>query len=79
MILLALRLLFLRVSFPIITRWGTRLKEVVLYCENFDKIKLFLSQLSESESEAVEKAQKLAKDNDIRNKLYGAHSIKFPS
>jgi len=62
---------------PIITRWCIWLRTVVLYCENFDMMQLFLNQLSKSESEAVAKAQKLAKDNDIRKELYAAHSVKF--
>jgi len=62
---------------PVITRWGTWLRAAVFYCENFDKIQLFLSQLSDSESEAVGKVKKLSRDNDVRNELYAAHSFKF--
>jgi len=53
----------------IITHWGTLLRATVFYCENFYKTQLFLSQLSELESETVGKAHKLAKDNDVRNEL----------
>jgi len=62
---------------PVITRWGTWLRAAVFYCENFDNIQLFLSQLSESDSEVVRKVKKLADDNGLRDELYAAHSLKF--
>ena len=62
---------------PIITRWGTWLRAAVFYCENFNKMELFLSHFSESESETIGKAQKLVKDNYARNELYATNSVKF--
>jgi len=61
---------------PIITHWGTWLRATVFYCKNFYKIQLFLSQFSELESETVGKAQRLVKNNDVRNELYAIHFVK---
>ena len=63
----------------IISHWGALLRATVFYCEHFCKTQLFLSQLSELESETGGKAQKLAKDNNIKNELNASHSVKVLS
>ena len=63
-------------SVSIITRKPHGLDQL-FFCENFDKMQLFLSQLSKLESEAVGKAQIPGKDNDVRNKLYATNPAKF--
>ena len=62
---------------PILTRWGTWLKVAVFICNHFDIICKFLDALPNDDSSAVEKAKKLALQQELQDELYTVHGFSF--
>ncbi|KAL4120732.1 hypothetical protein QTP88_013368 [Uroleucon formosanum] len=54
---------------PIITRWGTWLEAVQYYCDHFDKIKNVISNFDTESAAAIEKANSLMQDINLKNNL----------
>ncbi|KAE9536129.1 hypothetical protein AGLY_007352 [Aphis glycines] len=54
---------------PIITRWGTWLNAVKYYCENFEKIKDFVSTFDSTSAISIQKAKNLLNKDDFKNNL----------
>ncbi|KAL4107434.1 hypothetical protein QTP88_017776 [Uroleucon formosanum] len=54
---------------PIITRWGTWLEAVQYYCDHFDKIKNVISNFDTESATAIEKANSLMQDINLKNNL----------
>jgi hypothetical protein len=54
---------------PILTRWGTWLEAALYYCENFEKIKNIISNLNTETATAIDKANNLMENNNLKNNL----------
>jgi hypothetical protein len=54
---------------PVLTRWGTWLKAVEYYCENYHQIKSVVLSLDPEEAKCVENAQSLFSNEDIIRQL----------
>lgn len=61
---------------PVVTRWGTWLETSIFLCENFEKISIFIEELS-TETQAISKIKDIVKQNELQDELYAVASYKF--
>ncbi|KAE9522223.1 hypothetical protein AGLY_017381 [Aphis glycines] len=54
---------------PIITRWGTWLKDAMYYCENFKAIKKVVHLLDADDALAIRKVKKIMSETDLESYL----------
>lgn len=54
---------------PIITRWGTWLKAVLFYAENFDSVKQVVDQFDSSAAIAIQSSKRAFEDNSIKQNI----------
>lgn len=54
---------------PILTRWGTWLEAALYYCEHFEKIKNIISSLNTETATAIDKANNMMENNNLKNNL----------
>jgi len=54
---------------PILTRWCTWLEAALYHCEHFEKIKNIISSLNTETATAIDKANNLMENNNLKNNL----------
>ena len=62
---------------PVVTRWGTWIKNAVFYAENFNRITEFLQELDSSQSEAVANIKILSVNKDVKIELLAVYKFNF--
>jgi hypothetical protein len=63
---------------PVVTRWGSWINAAVFYCENFQKVQIFIDTLPLSDdAAAVVQARTLVEDERLKDELFCVATFKF--